>query len=71
MAAKIDSSMRTLIRLSAMIILLPPAVHAGASVDGRVALPNTAVVQQLFSSCIAHGGAELDHSALITLLRDD
>jgi 2-hydroxy-3-oxopropionate reductase len=31
----------------------------------NLALPNTAVVQQLFASCIAHGGAEQDHSALI------
>jgi 2-hydroxy-3-oxopropionate reductase len=30
-----------------------------------LSLPNTAVAQQLLSSCIAHGGAELDHSALI------
>jgi 2-hydroxy-3-oxopropionate reductase len=30
-----------------------------------LSLPNTAVTQQLFASCIAHGGAELDHSALI------
>jgi len=30
-----------------------------------LALPNTAIVQQLFASCMAHGGAELDHSALI------
>jgi len=30
-----------------------------------LALPNTAIVQQLFASCIAHGGADLDHSALI------
>ncbi|MBE7159190.1 MAG: 2-hydroxy-3-oxopropionate reductase [Rhodospirillales bacterium] len=30
-----------------------------------LALPNTAVVQQMMSSCVAHGGAELDHSALI------
>jgi 2-hydroxy-3-oxopropionate reductase len=30
-----------------------------------LALPNTAVAQQMFASCIAHGGAELDHSALI------
>ncbi len=30
-----------------------------------LALPNTAVAQQMLSSCIAHGGAELDHSALI------
>lgn len=31
----------------------------------ELALPNTAVVQQLLSSCAAHGGAELDHSALV------
>jgi 2-hydroxy-3-oxopropionate reductase len=30
-----------------------------------LALPNTAIAQQLLSSCIAHGGGELDHSALI------
>ena len=30
-----------------------------------LALPNTAVAQQLFASCAAHGGADLDHSALI------
>ena len=30
-----------------------------------VSLPNTAIAQQLFASCIAHGGADLDHSALI------
>ena len=31
----------------------------------NVALPNTAVAQQMFASCIAHGGAEMDHSALV------
>jgi 2-hydroxy-3-oxopropionate reductase len=30
-----------------------------------LALPNTATAQQMFSSCAAHGGADLDHSALI------
>jgi 2-hydroxy-3-oxopropionate reductase len=30
-----------------------------------LSLPNTAVAQQMLSSCIAHGAAELDHSALI------
>ena len=30
-----------------------------------VSLPNTAIAQQMFSSCAAHGGADLDHSALI------
>jgi 2-hydroxy-3-oxopropionate reductase len=28
-------------------------------------LPNTAIAQQMFSSCAAHGGADLDHSALV------
>ncbi len=30
-----------------------------------LSLPNTAIAQQMFASCIAHGAAELDHSALI------
>jgi 2-hydroxy-3-oxopropionate reductase len=30
-----------------------------------VALPNTATAQQLFSSCVAQGGAAWDHSAMI------
>jgi 2-hydroxy-3-oxopropionate reductase len=30
-----------------------------------LALPNTAIAQQMFASCAAHGGADLDHSALI------
>ena len=30
-----------------------------------LSLPNTAIAQQMFASCIAHGGGELDHSALI------
>jgi 2-hydroxy-3-oxopropionate reductase len=30
-----------------------------------LALPNTATAQQMFASCVAHGGAELDHSALV------
>jgi 2-hydroxy-3-oxopropionate reductase len=34
----------------------------------NMALPNTAIAQQMFSSCIAHGGADLDHSALITVI---
>ena len=31
----------------------------------NLALPNTAIAQQMLASCIAHGGGELDHSALI------
>jgi 2-hydroxy-3-oxopropionate reductase len=30
-----------------------------------LSLPNTALAQQMFSSCAAHGGADLDHSALV------
>ena len=30
-----------------------------------LALPNTAIAQQLMSSVAAHGGADLDHSALV------
>ena len=30
-----------------------------------LSLPNTAIAQQMFGSCAAHGGADLDHSALI------
>ncbi len=30
-----------------------------------LSLPNTAIAQQMFSSCAAHGGADLDHSALV------
>jgi len=33
--------------------------------DLGVALPNTAIVQQMFSACVAGGGGELDHSALV------
>jgi 2-hydroxy-3-oxopropionate reductase len=31
----------------------------------NLSLPNTAIAQQMFASCAAHGGGELDHSALI------
>ena len=34
----------------------------------NMALPNTAITQQMLSSCIARGGADLDHSALITVI---
>ena len=33
-----------------------------------VALPNTATAQQLFNTCIAHGGAGWDHSAMVRAL---
>ncbi|SEG10534.1 2-hydroxy-3-oxopropionate reductase [Nitrosomonas ureae] len=33
-----------------------------------VSLPNTATVRELFSACIAHGGAKWDNSALVKIL---
>lgn len=42
------------------------ALNAGRQIG--VALPNTASTQQLFSACVAQGGAEWDHSALVTAL---
>jgi 2-hydroxy-3-oxopropionate reductase len=36
-----------------------------AAKDLNLSLPNTAIAQQMFASCAAHGGADLDHSALI------
>jgi 2-hydroxy-3-oxopropionate reductase len=30
-----------------------------------LSLPNTAIAQQMFTSCAAHGGSDLDHSALV------
>jgi 2-hydroxy-3-oxopropionate reductase len=36
-----------------------------AAKDIGVALPNTAIAQQMFSIVSAHGGADLDHSALV------
>jgi 2-hydroxy-3-oxopropionate reductase len=35
-----------------------------------MSLPNTAMAQQLFSACQAHGGAKWDHSALVKALED-
>ena len=36
-----------------------------AAKELNLSLPNTATAQQMFSSCAAHGGADLDHSALV------
>ena len=33
-----------------------------------LSLPNTAIAQQLFSACVANGGAAWDHSALVRAL---
>ena len=37
----------------------------GAAKDLGLSLPNTAIAQQMFASCMAHDGGELDHSAMI------
>ena len=37
----------------------------GAAKELGVSLPNTAIAQQMLSSCVAHGAGEMDHSALI------
>ena len=36
-----------------------------ASRELGLSLPNTAIAQQMFTSVAAHGGADLDHSALV------
>ena len=40
----------------------------GAAKELGVSLPNTAVAQQMLSSCMAHGAGEMDHSALILVI---
>jgi 2-hydroxy-3-oxopropionate reductase len=37
----------------------------GAARELELSLPNTAIAQQMFASCAAHGGGDLDHSALV------
>jgi 2-hydroxy-3-oxopropionate reductase len=44
------------------------ALALGAAKDLGVALPNTALAQQMFSAVAAAGGADLDHSALVKAL---
>ena len=36
----------------------------------KISLPNTALCQELFNVCAAHGGAARDHSALVCVLED-
>ncbi|HET8995979.1 MAG TPA: 2-hydroxy-3-oxopropionate reductase [Acetobacteraceae bacterium] len=36
-----------------------------AAKELNLSLPNTAIAQQMFDSCAAHGGADLDHSSMI------
>lgn len=44
------------------------ALALGSAKTLGVALPNTATAQELMNVCAAHGGADLDHSALVTAL---
>jgi 2-hydroxy-3-oxopropionate reductase len=44
------------------------ALALGAARDLGVALPNTANAQQLFSACVAQGGKDWDHSAMVKAL---
>jgi 2-hydroxy-3-oxopropionate reductase len=44
------------------------ALAMSAAKDLGVALPNTAIAQQMFSAVAAAGGADLDHSALVKAL---
>jgi len=44
------------------------ALALSAARDLGVALPNTANAQQLFSACVAHGGKDSDHSAMVKAL---
>jgi 2-hydroxy-3-oxopropionate reductase len=37
----------------------------GSARELGLALPSTAIAQQMFSAVVAHGGADLDHSALV------
>ena len=41
-----------------------------AARDMGMALPNTAIAQQMFSAVAAHGGGDLDHSALVKAVED-
>jgi 2-hydroxy-3-oxopropionate reductase len=36
--------------------------------DLGLSLPNTATAQELFNSCVAHGGNQWDHSAMVRAL---
>ena len=42
------------------------ALASASALD--VSLPNTATVRELFSACIAHGGAKWDNSAIVRML---
>jgi 2-hydroxy-3-oxopropionate reductase len=38
--------------------------------DLNLALPNTAIAQQMLSSCMAKGAGDLDHSALVLAIEN-
>ena len=39
-----------------------------AAADVGIALPATAIAQQLFNACVARGGEDWDHSAMVKAL---
>jgi len=57
-----DPGFRIELHQNDLNLALANARHLG------VALPNTATAQELFNTCVAHGGAKWDHSALVRAL---
>jgi 2-hydroxy-3-oxopropionate reductase len=57
-----DPGFRIALHQKDLALALSSAKALGAS------LPNTANAQQLFSACVAHGGAAWDHSAMVKAL---
>ena len=59
---KFDPGFRISLHLKDLNLALASARTVG------VALPSTAVAEQLFSACVANGGAEWDHSGIVRAL---
>ena len=54
--------------LAALVFQAAPAAAMNCADVIGLSLPSTAVAQQLFSSCTAHGGKGWDHSAMVRAL---
>ncbi len=52
------------------IVGRPLGLARSAARAVTMVLPGTAVAQQLFSACAAHGGTDRDHSAPVTAIED-
>ena len=50
------------------VATVAPELKAEGARTLGLSLPSTAVAQQLFSACAAHGGRSWDHSALVRAL---